>query len=227
MITEELEKIKREIFKIKAKGYIKTPPSEITKTLKKSNIKIKFNQGYTRVYIPLFTIEPEGDKPEQLKRLYDKYAYITPNSNKTKIFEAKVQANYSAMINGKFLFKLHINYEEEKVFLHILDKNYNLIDHKSYWTFSNLKKQLINKYQYLLIIKTWDKTINNQKHYKYYDYDFYKLKDFSNFLQLLVDGTIRVNLNLKNINKEKNLRQEKAIFEIEELDLDQMFIKLK
>lgn len=99
-----------------------------------------------------------------------------------KVFQNSVYANKYNLVGNRFLFKLVVNYKEEKSFLQILDKYQNVIEKDIYWSFSIIKERLYKKLKYLAIINVHKNFINNKMHYKYYKISFYKLKDLKLFL---------------------------------------------
>lgn len=240
MITEELTIINKELERVKKLDYVLDTNPNIgskektlydlldKKALKHiSNISIKVSKKQTDKYISLFTAPPEGKN--QIKRLKDKYGYIDySKKNKTKIFNASIQANYSKFINGK-LFKLKVNYDNLKLNLEVYNKDFTLIDSKTYWSFKHLMQAYNTRNKYLYLIKAWEKNENNHKMYKYYDYNLYELINFKDFLELITNGTIRVTFHINIIKRgpEKGQIDDKGTnFEIQELDLLKLYRKV-
>ena len=239
MHNEELENIKKEFLRIKKMGYICNTKkisngignffnSNInTKLLK--NVDIKSKGNYTRVYKKLFLAPPDGDS-EYIKRLYKNYSYQDQIDKRYRILGCFIQANCSTFIGARFLFRLKIKYDEEKVFLTICDRNFTIIEEKVYWTFDSLKNNLKNNFPTLVLIKAWSKTIKGLEYYKYYDIEFLELKSFSSFLKLLEDGTIRISLKIGTFrkgSKKGQINNFGTYFEIQELDYEKLYTKLK
>ena len=240
MNYEELEVVKKQFQKINKKGYIldiKNNKAGPTKTLTSAlniktpefkNIEIRIKDFNLNKHILLFKSTPIGKEPNQIKRIRNKYGYPESDENRQKIFKASVQASASTFVNGK-LFRLKVDYAQEKVFLLILEKNFMLIDDKAYWTFKDLASKYNRHKPYLFLVKTWNKLENNQKSYKYYDYEIYKLKDFQDFLKLLEQGLIRVTFNIsiyKKGPKQGEICDTGTTFEIEELDFPKLYEKI-
>jgi len=140
------------------------------------------------------------------------------------------QGNCSTLVAGRFLFKLDVDYDKERVYLNISDKNMVFLERKSYWEFSTLKEKLERKFKYLAFIKAWPKLVKEVEYYKYYDIEFYQLKTFKEFLKLLEDGTIRVSLKIGMFHSGKRkgeIHDRGTSFEIQELDLEKLFDVIK
>ena len=246
MITEELKSLKKEFARIKKMGDVKATRSGYTgigKTFedllgKKEDtlelpdyhgIEIKTRRGYTRSYTTLFGATPQGKKEFEIKRLRSIYGYPDNVYKNQKLLHASVQANCSTLVGNRFLFKLVVDYEEEKIFLLITDKNMNFIEKKSYWTFKILEEKLNRKLQYLALVKAWPNTINGEDYYKYYDIDFYKLKSFNEFIKLIAEGVIRVTFKIgvfKKGERAGELHDRGTGFEIQEIDMLRLFDKI-
>ena len=93
------------------------------------------------------------------------------------------------------VFSLKIDYKEKKVKLLIYNYNKELIDDYSYWSFDSVELALNRKFKNLAIIEAWDKKINNQKYYKYWKINIYKLKSFDEFIKYLEKGKIKIIFN--------------------------------
>lgn len=247
MITEELNNLKKEFERIKSMGYVKASRSGYTgigKTFedllgKKEDslelpdyhgIEIKTKRGYTRSYTTLFGATPQGKKEFEIKRLRNAYGYPDPIYKSQKLLNTSVQANCSTLVGNRYLFKLIVDYEEQKVFLLVTDKNMNFIEKKSYWTFEVLKEKLERKLQYMALVKAWPNTINGEEYYKYYDIDFYILKSFEDFLKLIEEGTVRVTFKIGIFKKGRRageIHDRGTSFEIQEIDMLKLFDKIE
>lgn len=238
MLIEELEIFKKEFERIKKMGYVKScksGPTSIIKTfedclykdrnLKFPHLKMQINKRETRNYTTLFKAPCKGRSELDLRRMYGEQDTLY---KKVKVFNVSVQANCFTLM-GRFLFRLYVNYEEQRVYMFITDQNMMVLDRKVYWTFEDLKDKLYKRLNYLVLIKCWISKERTIDFYKFYDYDFYKLKDFSYFLKLLNDGTIRITFKV-GINKSRNRRGQVidrgTCFEIQELDMDKLLQKV-
>lgn len=247
MKTEEIKKLEKEFLRIKRMGYVESTRKGYTgigKTFEdllgiKENslelpdyegIEIKTKRSYSTTYITLFNAVFDSNLGKELKRLKDKYGYPSHNCSQYKILNASVKASYSSLVANRFLFKLKLEREEEKLYLIILNKNYSLLEKRVFWHFSTLETKLKRKLEYLALIKAWPKTVKGIDYYKYYDIDFYHLKSFNHFLKLLEDGTIQVTIKIGVYTKGERkgeLASHGISFQIQEIDLIKLFDKIE
>lgn len=155
-------------------------------------IEIKTNiENCSRPYITLFSSTPDGKYIFQTQVLKEKYGKKDFNLPMYKTFYARIAANKLCNINNYYM-KIKINYIEEKLILEIYDKNLKLIDNECFWCFSTIKEKLNNKLQYLAYIIA-EKKYTKKEIYFFYKYiNFYKLKDFNQFLYLIEIGIIKI-----------------------------------
>lgn len=246
-MKKELELLKKEFEKIKKRGYIESTrsgPTGIGKTFedllgKKEDtlglpdyhgIEIKTKRGYNKQYITLFNCVPKGENEYEIKRLRDKYGYPDRFLKNYKVLSARVYANRAQIIANKYLFKLKVDREREKLFLAITGKQFDDFEMTTYWDFKTLKEKLETKLSYLAFIKAWPNRINGKEHYKYYDIEFFKLKGFDNFINLLESGAISVNFDIGICRSGENIGKIKdhgTSFGIKESDLNSLFERIK
>ena len=233
MLKEEILEIAAKLERIKRKGYIKSTRKEegtlydLLDNKKYKDIKIKIKKDFTRDYVTIFNATPEGKDPNQLKRIKEKYGYAESYEFRKKIFNASIQANSFKFVNGK-LFRLIIDYDKKRVILGIYNKDYTLIDNKSYWTFNSLETKLNKHVKYLFLVKSWDKLENKKYYFKYYDYNIYELINFQEFLRLLEIGSIRVTFRInvyKKGDKKGEINDLGTSFEFQELDYEKIYKK--
>lgn len=235
MKLEEITNLKKEFERIKKMGYVQNIETDIEKTflklLKEKNhrIKIKIKKEISPTYITLFKASPLGREPNPTLRLSEKYGSYSNLNREVKVLNASVQANCSTLVGTKYLFKLFINYEEERIYLKITDKYFNFIEQYVYWPFSLIKSKLNHQLKYLALIKAWTKEENNTKYYKYYDLEFYQSKNFIAFLKLIENGTIRITLKInayKDGKRKGELHDCGTRFEIQQLDYNKLLDKV-
>ncbi len=246
MIKQEIIDLKREFERIKKMGYIKTTrngPTGIGKTFedligKKEDtldtpdyhgIEIKTKRGYSQSYITLFNVTPKGKNEFEIKHLCNAYGYPDKILKEKRVLAVSVQANSTTLVSNRFLFKLNINYKNEKIFLSIMDKNMNILNKDTYWEFKQIKERLEKKLPVLAYIKACTKTIEHINYYKYYDIQFYKLKSFHTFLKLLEQGKIRITFKIgvfREGPRKGEIHDRGTGFEIREIDINELFIKV-
>ncbi len=239
VMQEELKSLEQELKRIKDLGYVKNVKkgkngelATFFKILKDRNIcqmvDLKLKKDFTRNYMTIFNAKPVYKGKNDVKRLWEKYGYFENNDRRKKVLKTSVQANCSTLVGNRFLFKLKIDYENEKIFLLVFDRAFQLLECSSGWTFDSLREIYDKKRKYLVLIRAWEQVIEKNRHYRYYDYYVWQLKSFEEFLKLIEDGTIRVTFKVDFHRKEPKigLIDDKGVsFEIQELELERLYNK--
>lgn len=158
-----------------------------------NTIEIKSKVSKRENYIDLFCATPDSYVLET-KRLYDKYGYL--DSNNYKILNFVLYGEFLKPINNEYSAKLRIDYKNKKVIMEIYNKDNELIDNLSSWSFELLEEKLCRKLNYVCLVEGDKKFSHNVLYVKYDKYKFYKLKKFSNFIQLLKRGQVRISFTL-------------------------------
>ena len=158
-----------------------------------NTIEIKSKVSKRENYIDLFCAIPDSYVLET-KRLYDKYSYL--DSNNYKILNFVLYGEFLKPINNEYSAKLRIDYKNKKVIMEIYNKDNELIDNLSSWSFELLEEKLCRKLNYVCLVEGDKKFSHNVLYVKYDKYKFYKLKKFSNFIQLLKRGQVRISFTL-------------------------------
>ena len=158
-----------------------------------NTIEIKSKVSKRENYIDLFCATPDSYVLET-KRLYDKYAYL--DSNNYKILNFVLYWEFLKSINNEYSAKLRIDYKNKKVIMEVYNKDNELIDNLSSWSFELLEEKLCRKLNYVCLVEGDKKFSHNVLYVRYDKYKFYKLKKFSNFIRLLKRGQIRISFTL-------------------------------
>lgn len=158
-----------------------------------NTIEIKSKVSKRENYIDLFCATPDSYILET-KRLYDKYGYI--DSNNYKILNFVLYGEFLKPINNEYSAKLRIDYKNKKVIMEIYNKDNELIDNLSSWSFELLEEKLCRKLNCVCLVEGDKKFSHNVLYVRYDKYKFYKLKKFSNFIRLLKRGQIRISFTL-------------------------------
>lgn len=169
-----------------------------------NGIELKARRTYSKSVINLFTSVPDGDKKLELNRLKDRYGYPYKKDRNYKALYAEVYGNKLQFAGIKYQYKLEVNRKKERIYLCIYDKEGMLIEKDVYWSFNYLKEKLINKLKVLAIIEAWPKAINGWNYFKYYKINFYQLKDFSTFINLIEKGKIKLTIKIDIYNDKEN-----------------------
>lgn len=158
-----------------------------------NTIEIKSKASKRENYIDLFCATPDSYVLET-KRLYDKYGYL--DSNNYKILNFVLYGEFLKPINNEYSAKLRIDYKNKKVIMETYNKDNELIDNLSSWSFELLEEKLCRKLNYVCLVEGDKKFSHNVLYVRYDKYKFYKLKKFSNFIRLLKRGQIRISFTL-------------------------------
>lgn len=158
-----------------------------------NTIEIKSKVSKRENYIDLFCATPDSYVLE-IKRLYDKYGYL--DSNNYKILNFVLYEEFLKSINNEYSAKLRIDYKNKKVIMEVYNKDNELIDNLSSWSFELLEEKLCRKLNYVCLVEGDKKFSHNVLYVRYDKYKFYKLKKFSNFIRLLKRGQIRISFTL-------------------------------
>lgn len=189
-------------------------------------IEIKTKRSYSKSNIGLFNMNPKGATDNVSKYLRDLYGYRDVKDYKLKRLNAIVNAKSLEKVGTRYLFKLKVDRNKEKVYLCILDNYLNVLDKSVYWEFVDIKERLYKKLKVLSLIKAWPIRLNGFEYYKYYKMNIYMLKGFDEFIDLLESGKIKVLFKIgNNYTKEKygEVDSHGIGFVIKEEDLKELY----
>lgn len=192
-----------------------------------NTIEIKSKVSKRENYIDLFCATPDSYVLET-KRLYDKYGYL--DSNNYKILNFVLYGEFLKPINNEYSAKLRIDYKNKKVIMEIYNKDNELIDNLSSWSFELLEEKLCRKLNYVCLVEGDKKFSHNVLYVRYDKYKFYKLKKFSNFIRLLKRGQIRISFTLgvyKSGSKSGKMHDHGTQFSIRKENLKLLFDEIE
>lgn len=212
-LIKNIIKLKKEFKKISDKGYIKgiynnsasigrTFENELNLSMNKESepdyngIELKTRRTYSKSMITLFNAVPDGERPLELARLRDRYGWPYKRDKKYKALYAEIYGNKVKFAGTKYQYKLDVNKLDKKIFLCIYNKEGELLEKEVYWSFDYIKEKLLNKLKVLALIEAWPNKINGWNYFKYYKIDFYSLKGFEEFINLIETGKIKVAIRI-------------------------------
>ena len=158
-MEQEFKKIIDEFIKINKRGYIKSINDQINScglTLEHllgketdslflpdyNGVEIKTTTRFSRYNISLFSLSFDGPNLFESNYLLEKYGSVDDEfPNKKKLF-VNLKVNEKILVNDKFYFEFKIDYENEKLYIRIYDKNMNFIEDSAFIYFDTLKKEL-------------------------------------------------------------------------------------
>lgn len=193
------------------------------------DIEIKCTQRYSRYAISLFSLSFEGPSLFESNYLLETYGSYDKDFPDKKNLFLTLKCNEKTLVNEKFYFELIVDDNEKMLFINIYDINNNFIEKRAYIAFENLKSRLQVKLSKLAVIYASKKKIDDDLYFRYYKIVCYILKDFDNFIRLLKNNIIKVNLIFmfaksgKYVGKNSN---KNMVFKIYKKDLDCLFEKI-
>ena len=78
-----------------------------------------------------------------------------------------------------------------------------MIEKKVYWDLNILKYRIYQKLNVLALVNAFKTKKNNKIYFKYYKINFYILKDFNTFINLIENGKIKVIFKISNYYKKE------------------------
>ena len=208
-MTEEMIKLKSEFIRVSKKGYIKgiyNNLSSIGRTFEEElnlpenefgvpdyyGIEIKTRRAYSKSAITLFNAVPDGGDLFEVERLKDTYGYPSSKDRRYKVLYIEAYGDRLNYAGVNFQYRLDVDRSNKKVYLCVYNRDDELVERKVYWSFDYLRERLMVKLKYLAIVNAWTNEINGWNYFKYYKINFFKLKGFDKFIDLLEHGKIKV-----------------------------------
>lgn len=191
-----------------------------------NGIEIKTKKSILNERISLFCAAPDSYLFEN-KRLYTLYSYPSKNDKQYKVLNINVNSKYKKLVSNQIYFQLKVNKEKEKIQL-LIYNNYKLIDTYTSWSFDLLKEKLERKLMYLCFVNVKSYYSNNKLYVKYTNDEYYKLRDFKKFINLIDNGIISISFRIdtfKNGNKKGKIHDHGTCFCIDKNNLELLFQK--
>lgn len=189
-------------------------------------LEIKCTQRYSRFPITLFSIAFDGPNLYEMNNLLEKYGIADKEYNDRKLLMGFLKINQKVLMNDKYYFELKIDYEKEILYINIYDEYFNFLEQGPYINFCTLQSRLQIKLTNMIVVYASKKEIENDKYFRYYKIEFYKLKDFYTFLKLLENDIIKVNLVgriARSGNEESRQKNKNLVFSIPKDDISLLF----
>lgn len=152
------------------------------------NIEIKTHRKSSKSYINLFNYNPIGSTSYEVKRLFENYGYLSVKDKSKKVLFCSVYSNYIVDVGINYKFSLHVDYDNQRIYLLVFDRLGNFIEKESYCDFNTLRYKLYCKMQILAYIEADNMYKNNIEYFKYDTITFYKLKGFSSFIDRTIEN---------------------------------------
>ncbi len=188
------------------------------------DIEIKCKLGYTKSPITLFTCAPERKSENALDYLFKKYHF---SKNGKNIFYANIYHHDNRKVYDNE-FRLNVDYYSGKIFLDLYNDE-QFVESICYWSFKRLETKLKVKLNKLAVVTAYPYRRKEGIFYKYVKLDTYKLKGFFEFLKLIEQNIINVEIYLKegvDQNGKLKVTTRNVYFIIKKENLEKLFTKL-
>lgn len=159
-------------------------------------IEIKTKRDFSRPFICLFNANLDGEYLFNIEEFVRKYGWPDKKIKDSYNFYALLQGDKFNIVGYKWMMKINVNYHLKKVFLEIFGKNGSKSTREYSWSFELLQEKLLRKLKHLAYIKVKRKKVNGVNYFLYDEINFFELKSFDVFLNLLSNGGIKINFNV-------------------------------
>ena len=212
-MEKEINKLKQLFKAIKNEGWIKSKrkgPTGIGYTFEClinkeedalpmpdfNGIEIKTIRSRSRRKIHLFSLVPDGHCEEPIKRIINKLGYTTKDNLKKRCY-VEVYGNKYTQLGYYKRIKLKDNPDLKRIELIGINASNNSLCLNVSWSYDKLKERIESKTSTLAVIKADNKEIKGEEYFLYEKINFYKLKNFDNFIELINNGMIKVNIKIE------------------------------
>ena len=93
-------------------------------------------------------------------------------------------------------FNIKVDYKEKKIRLIVTNINNDIVDDITSWSFDLLKEKLERKLMFLCYVEANKVFYKNKLYVKYTNDEYFKLKGFDNFIQLIDNGVIGISFKI-------------------------------
>lgn len=188
--------------------------------------EIKTKRAIKNNYVTLFNCTPVGKSICETNRLRNQYGYPDYKNDKVLVMNISTYCNRRSKFSSFYENELFVNRDNKTISLLIYNKQHELIDWESYWTFDTLKERLYNKCLLTVLVKAERKYKNGKEYFRYTDIKIYRLKNFAAFVNLLEKGDIRISFRLgvyRQGKRKGKTHDHGTAFEIAEKNLTKLF----
>lgn len=190
-------------------------------------IKTKFINSISRM--TLFNATPDGYL-FSVKRIYETYGYPDRTNKNFKVFHLSFSASRGTYVNKNICGKLYVDRKNRQIVLKFYDKNFDIIDHDTSWSFDLLQERLDIKLRYLLIMYVRRAKFHGKSYCKYLYYHFFCYKGFEHFLIAIEKGYIKITFSIdifKTGPRAGNIHDHGTSFDIDVERIQNVFESIK
>ena len=188
-------------------------------------IEIKCTTRFSNFPIYLFSTSLEGKTYPEINRIIEKYGYYDKIYKNKKVLYEDFNYFTTHIVDEKWIFKLEINKNDDKLYFCVYDVNNNLIEKESFVYLSVLYDHIITKLINLAIIKASKKIEKNEIFFRFFEITIYKLISFDKFIELLEKKIINVSI-VGRISKNEKYKNKNLEFKIKKENIDKLFKKV-
>lgn len=247
-IIENFKKLSKEFYRIQCKNWIQGTANgtgAAGKTLEHLlgkcddtyslpdyyGIELKTKTVGSFPYVGLFSMALDS-APLIMQHLWEKYGWSSKTDSRFRYFYTTLYGNKYVHVGKIYSFKLKVDYFSSKLRLCIYNNWSKKLDDTMSWSFDQLKLRLETKLSYLAFVhvRRWYMKDLQKYFFKYTDITFYHLKSFDQFLKMIEEGKIRVEIKLMCFKSGKligNMNDKGTTFVIEEPSLQELFDVIK
>ncbi len=191
-------------------------------------IEIKTMKYFSKKKIHLFNLTPNSS-PLIIKKIMEKFGYPDKDFPEYKVFHVSFKVNKLKRLKNEII-KLNVNNEKKVIELIELGNNFDFEKVFLSWSFESIKNVLNLKLSTLAVVKACYKKIENEDYFFYNKINFYRIRSFDNFINLLNNGIIDVNFKIgikKNSENLGEISDKGTDFSIMEKDINLLFQEIK
>ena len=208
----EVEKIRDEFQRISSMGYVLSDRPEAEKNdgavgntfetllgVDENNYKdpdfegweVKTQRRYSKSASSLFTSKPtfpaKGDE-----YMRENWGISDPSGEcpHIKCFRTSIYAHRWSVVYERYKMKLHVDDENQKLFILLCDLDENLIDGSVYWSFEDLQKASL-KLKNTFVVSAEETKIDGLIHFRYVSGKAFVGFRFKNLINLIKEGLAR------------------------------------
>ncbi|MBO5182890.1 MAG: MvaI/BcnI restriction endonuclease family protein [Bacilli bacterium] len=170
-----------------------------------NGIEIKTKISKRENHLTLFSATPDSYLFE-IKRIYETYGCKPTHKLSNKSFNISVYTNKMIYYKSNY-YKLKVDRASNKIILLVFDKNKDIIDDKTSWSFDLIKEKVTRKINNLFLIYGERKYENRTVYFRYNRYLCFVFKGFEHFLNELEKGNIRICFSIGTFKKGKRKGQ--------------------
>ncbi len=163
-----------------------------------NGIELKCHKKNSIYSLKLFSCNFESDNLFELEYIFNK---LSTRYSTRRTFNHSFFANKYSYINSNVLSRLEVDYENEKINLCFFDNEKNVINNSCFWPFHLIKRRINIKLNHLCIISYITLYRSSEKYYQIKNIDFYSIKNFDTFIQLINDGIIFISTSISTVEK--------------------------